>query len=345
MDDSIDNHVLRKYEIHEVVGSGAYGIVWKIENKETGKILALKKIIKAFNNEKDAVRTLREVTILEQLRGLPHIVTIYEVIQAVNNNDIYLIFEYVKSDLSVFLKEEKLDKEKIPQIVYQLLLALRDLHCRGLIHRDLKPSNILVDDQYQIKLADFGLARPARNSVVDESLMAMTDYVATRWYRSPEVLLGMNEYSEAVDVWALGCIMAELYLGSVLFRGSSTMEQLNLITGLLGMPSKATLKSFKCPEVYSPIRYTTPIESSELYKNLESIMPPEGFDLMLHLLDFSPIKRYSVGRALIHPYFKDVPGYLPTYQDISKGPLFLIFVAGLSLLRSRLKLPVHSYSR
>ncbi|XP_075591005.1 extracellular signal-regulated kinase 2-like [Dermatophagoides farinae] len=269
MDDSIDNHVLRKYEIHEVVGSGAYGIVWKIENKETGKILALKKIIKAFNNEKDAVRTLREVTILEQLRGLPHIVTIYEVIQAVNNNDIYLIFEYVKSDLSVFLKEKKLDKEKIPQIVYQLLLALRDLHCRGLIHRDLKPSNILVDDQYQIKLADFGLARPARNSVVDESLMAMTDYVATRWYRSPEVLLGMNEYSEAVDVWALGCIMAELYLGSVLFRGSSTMEQLNLITGLLGMPSKATLK----------------------------------------------------------------------------GPLFLVFVAGLSLSRSQLKLPLHSYSR
>lgn len=156
---SVEKHVTERYQILKKLGRGAYGIVWKAKDKKTGKVVALKKVFEAFQNSIDAQRTYREAMYLQELNGHHNIVRLLSIIRAYNNKDLYLIFEYMETDLHLVIRARILEPIHKTFITYQMLKALKYIHSAEIIHRDLKPSNLLIDTNCNIKIADFGLAR------------------------------------------------------------------------------------------------------------------------------------------------------------------------------------------
>ena len=176
-------------------------------DKRTREIVALKKNFDAFQNATDAQRTFREIMFLQELSGHENIIRLLNVIRAKNNRDIYLVFDAMEIDLHAVIRANILEEIHKQYIIYQILKCLKYLHSADILHRDLKPANILLNSECHVKVADFGLAR-SLSSEHNESAPVMTDYVATRWYRAPEILLGSTKYTKGVDMWSLGCILA-----------------------------------------------------------------------------------------------------------------------------------------
>ncbi|CAL6056921.1 Mitogen-activated_protein kinase [Hexamita inflata] len=205
-DEQIDQHVLRKYEILSKVGKGAYGVVWKAINRKTNEIVALKKIFSAFQNDTDAQRTFREIMFLQELNH-ENVIRLFNVLRAENDRDIYLVFEFMETDLHQVIRANILEDVHKTYVIYQLLKSIKYLHSGELLHRDLKPSNCLLNAECHMKLADFGLARSIHTDNPLQANPVLTDYVATRWYRGPEILLGSTKYTKGVDMWAVGCIL------------------------------------------------------------------------------------------------------------------------------------------
>ena len=235
--DEIDRHVLRRYEVVQKLGKGAYGIVWRATDKKTKDVVALKKIFDAFQNSTDAQRTFREVMFLQEMKGHEHIISLHNVLKADNDRDIYLVFEHMETDLHAAIRANILGDVHKQYIMWQALKALKFMHSANLLHRDMKPSNLLLNSDCLMKVADFGLARSFNiDGHDDDGDAVFTDYIATRWYRAPEILLGSNKYSTAVDMWGAGCILGEILAGKPVFAGSSTIQQLELICGLVGKP-------------------------------------------------------------------------------------------------------------
>lgn len=182
MGEEIDRHVLRKYEIQQKLGKGAYGIVWKTVDKKTRDTVALKKIFDAFQNSTDAQRTFREIMFLQEVNNHDNIIRLLNVLKAENDRDIYLIFEYMETDLHAVIRANILEDVHKQYIMYQLFKALKFMHSAELLHRDIKPSNLLLNSECQVKVADFGLARSM--ALMNKDLAdrpVLTDYVATRW--------------------------------------------------------------------------------------------------------------------------------------------------------------------
>lgn len=245
-DEQIDQHVLRKYEIIQRIGKGAYGIVWKAVNRKTNEIVALKKIFSAFQNDTDAQRTFREIMFLQELNH-ENVVRLFNVLRAENDRDIYLVFEFMETDLHQVIRAGILEEVHQQYIIYQILKALKYLHSGDLLHRDLKPSNCLLNAECHLKLADFGLARSVHCDDPSQGNPVLTDYVATRWYRGPEILLGSTQYTKGVDMWAVGCILGEMLLGSPIFPGTSIMNQLDRILEITGRPSQEDIEAINSP--------------------------------------------------------------------------------------------------
>ena len=223
MTEEIESHVLDKYEIIQKLGKGAYGIVWKATDKKYKNVVALKKVFDAFHNVTDSQRTYRECMFLQELNGHENIIRLRNIIKAENNKDLYLVFDFMETDLHHVIRAGILQDIHKQYIIYQTLKALKYIHSAELIHRDLKPSNILINSECHIKVADFGLARSVAAHGEDTNIK-LTDYVATRWYRAPEILLGSTSYSKAVDMWSVGCILGELIVGKPIFPGTSTLS-------------------------------------------------------------------------------------------------------------------------
>lgn len=297
--DDIEPHIYKKYEILERKGKGAYGIVWKAIERKTKKVVALKKVFDAFHNDTDAQRTFREIMLLQELDH-DNIVKLLNVIKAENNKDIYLVFEYMEIDLHHVNRSNILQDIHKVFIVYQICKCLKYLHSGEIVHRDLKPANILIDAECNVKVADFGLARSIR-SFDDESAPVMTDYVATRWYRAPEIVLGSCEYSKAVDMWSVGCILGELIVGKAIFPGKSTINQVELIIKLLGKPSSEELKQINSSADFTIIDSMNAKKKysfSQFFKGASK----EGLDFLRKTLCYDPRKRLTAEQALKHPY-------------------------------------------
>ncbi|KAM7071764.1 mitogen-activated protein kinase 15 isoform 3-T6 [Acridotheres tristis] len=272
--------VCRRYEIKRRLGKGAYGIVWKAIDRKTGETVAVKKIFDAFRNRTDAQRTFREIMFLQEFGEHPNIIKLLDVIQAENDKDIYLIFESMETDLHAVIKKGNLLKDIHKcYILYQLLKATKFIHSGNVIHRDQKPSNVLLDGQCCVKLCDFGLARSLCQLGEEQPSPALTEYVATRWYRAPEILLASRSYTKGVDMWSIGCILGEMLLGKPLFPGTSTMNQIEQILRVIPAPSPEDILALQSEYKASVINHM----SSRFH--CPSREPSLDFDVILPLGD------------------------------------------------------------
>ncbi|XP_010209573.1 PREDICTED: mitogen-activated protein kinase 15 [Tinamus guttatus] len=297
--------VAQHYEIRRRLGKGAYGIVWKAIDRRTGETVAVKKIFDAFRNRTDAQRTFREIMFLQEFGEHPNIIKLHDVIRAQNDKDIYLIFESMETDLHAVIKKGNLLKDIHKcYILYQLLKATKFIHSGNVIHRDQKPSNILLDADCFVKLCDFGLARSLCQMNEDQGNPALTEYVATRWYRAPEILLSSQSYTKGVDMWSIGCILGEMLLGKPLFPGTSTMNQIERILRVIPAPSAEDILAMQSDYRASVINRLSSRQRVTFEEILPSSTPLHALDLLKKLLVFNPDKRLTAEEALQHPYVK-----------------------------------------
>uniref|UniRef100_A0A669CG46 Mitogen-activated protein kinase 15 n=1 Tax=Oreochromis niloticus TaxID=8128 RepID=A0A669CG46_ORENI len=297
----VEEHISLKYDIKKRLGKGAYGIVWKAVDRQTGEIVAVKKIFDAFRNRTDAQHVY--LFFVQEFGGHPNIVKLLNVIRAQNDKDIYLIFEYMDTDLHAVIKKGTLLKDIHKRyVMYQLLKATKYLHSGNVIHRDQKPSNVLLDSDCVVKLCDFGLARSLNQIQEDSGNPALTEYVATRWYRAPEILLGSTRYTKGVDMWSLGCILGEMLLGKALFPGTSTINQIEKIMSAIPHPSPEDILAIKSEYGSSVIQRMLLKPQVPLEDLLQPSVPPDALDLLKGFLVFNPDKRLTAEQALQHPY-------------------------------------------
>ena len=300
-----------RYMIMKRVGDGTYGEVILATNKQTGEKMAIKRMKRKYYSW-DECMSLREVKSLRKLRH-PNIIKLKEVIR--ENDYLHLIFEFMEKNMYECMKDrpKPFPEQTVRNYSYQVLQGLAFMHKQGFFHRDMKPENIMITGDHA-KVCDFGLAREIR------SRPPFTEYVSTRWYRAPEVLLQSTSYNYPVDIWAMGCIMGELYMLRPLFPGSSETDTINKICSVLGTPSKETYSDgiklaaamrFKFPQ-YVPM-------------NLAQLMPTaskEAIDLMRDTMMWDPNKRPSASACLQYPYFQNTGGLEPpkAAPERSKGP-------------------------
>lgn len=281
------------YKLIKQVGDGTYGSVSKAINRKTNEVVAVKKMKRKFYTWEECMN-LKEVKSLQKLSH-PNIIKLREVIR--ERDQLFFIFEYMEYNLYQVMKdkEKPFSESKIRNWCHQVLLALAYMHSHGYFHRDLKPENLLVTRDV-VKVADFGLAREVY------SRPPFTDYVSTRWYRAPEVLLQASSYNAAIDMWALGAIMAELFTLSPLFPGESETDELYKICSVIGTPNNQTWPEGL--QLANSLRFNFP-ECPQTY--LSDIIPgasAEAIDLISALCSWDPCQRPTAIEALKHPFFQ-----------------------------------------
>ncbi|KAL5813254.1 hypothetical protein ACOSQ3_028204 [Xanthoceras sorbifolium] len=221
---------MEKYQLLNQVGAGSFGRVWKAFNKHSGEVVAIKILRKKFHSWEECL-SLEEIKSLCILKH-PNIVLLKEVIRVRDNNTLFFVFEYMEDNLLQVLRSRlcRFSENEVRHWCFQVLKGLCYMHEKGYFHRDLKPENLLVFKDL-IKIGDMGSAREINSS------QPCTDYVTTRWYRAPEVMLGLENYSFKVDMWAVGAIMAELFMFKPLFPGTNVPDQMLKICNVLGSPT------------------------------------------------------------------------------------------------------------
>ncbi|GAA0143596.1 non-receptor serine/threonine protein kinase [Lithospermum erythrorhizon] len=310
-----------RYRIEEVIGKGSYGLVCSAYDTHLREKVAIKKINDIFEHVSDATRILREIKLLRLLRH-PDIVEIKHILLPPSRRefkDIYVVFELMESDLHQVIKaNDDLTREHYQFFLYQLLRGLKYLHTANVFHRDLKPKNILANADCKLKICDFGLARVAFNDT--PTAIFWTDYVATRWYRAPELCGSFfSKYTPAIDIWSIGCIFSELLTGKPLFPGKNVVHQLDLMTDLLGTASPeaiARIRNEKARRYLSSMRKKKPIPFSQKFPNAD----PLALRLLERMLAFDPKDRPTAEEALADSYFKNLSRVErePSAQPVSK---------------------------
>lgn len=291
---------MNKYDVLGVVGEGAYGVVLKCKNKDTKEIVAIKKFKESEEDEVVRKTTLREVKILRIMRH-ENIVQLKEAFR--RKGKLYLVFEFVEKSMLDILEANPngVDTETVRVLTCQLARAIEYCHRHDVIHRDIKPENLLINPvDNSLRLCDFGFAR---TMTADSPL---TDYVATRWYRAPELLLGSTHYGKDVDIWALGCIMGELTDGQPLFAGESEVDQLFVIQKVLGPLTPEHMEMFLRNPRFLGIQFPDVSRPETLEKRYLRRMPKMQMQLLKGVLVMEPRRRLCARDTLRMPWFEGI---------------------------------------
>ncbi|KAL2833091.1 kinase-like domain-containing protein [Aspergillus pseudoustus] len=294
--------ITSRYTDLQPVGMGAFGLVCSARDQLTAQPVAVKKIMKPFSTPVLSKRTYRELKLLKHLRH-ENIISLSDIFIS-PLEDIYFVTELLGTDLHRLLTSRPLEKQFIQYFLYQILRGLKYVHSAGVVHRDLKPSNILINENCDLKICDFGLAR-----IQDPQ---MTGYVSTRYYRAPEIMLTWQKYDVEVDIWSAACIFAEMLEGKPLFPGKDHVNQFSIITELLGTPPDDVIQTI-CSE--NTLRFVKSLPKRERqplatkFRNADA----DAVDLLERMLVFDPKKRIRADQALAHEY-------LAPYHDPTDEP-------------------------
>lgn len=306
------NQEIYHYSTAGVVGNGSFGVVFQAKCLETNETVAIKKVLqdKRFKN--------RELQIIRMMEH-PNVVLLKHCFFSVTENDeryLHLVLEFIPSTVYKVCKEYARQQIRMPMIlvkayVFQICRAIGYIHSLGVCHRDIKPQNLLIDaETHTLKLCDFGSAKilnPGESNIA---------YICSRYYRAPELIFGATEYTSAIDIWSVGCVMAELMIGRPLFAGESGVDQLVEIIKVLGTPTKEDI--LKMNPNYNEFRFPQ-IKPHPWTKVFSPNVEPAAVDLVSSLLRYSPSKRATAVEALGHPFFDEIlqPGCkLPTGKPL-----------------------------
>lgn len=273
----------------------------------------------------DAKRMLREVRLMRQFNH-PNVVKLHDIMEPPSIEDfedIYIVTELMSTDLQKILySKTKLTEEQMQYLLYQLLAGMNYINSASVLHRDLKPSNLLIDIQTcNLQICDFGLARGVsgeqesfHNKPIEISNGAeaattdsqeYTEYVVTRWYRAPEIMLGFHAYDQAIDMWSIGCIFGEMLLLQPVFPGNDYIHQLKLIVKLLGRPPESDLWFISNQNAMNFMLQLPDYVAQNLHTKFQRLGNEHGLDLLSKILIFDPKRRLSIDQALRHSYIED----------------------------------------
>jgi len=296
----------------EKVGEGTYGVVYKGKDTRTGSIVAMKKIRLESEDEGVPSTAIREISLLKELQD-DNIVKLLDTLHY--DSKLYLVFEFLDNDLKRYQEamnaaRTPLNTQLIKKFTWQLCSGLVFCHSHRIVHRDLKPQNLLIDCDANLKIADFGLSR-----AFGIPLRTYTHEVVTLWYRAPEVLLGARQYSTALDMWSVGCIMAEMVLkGMPLFNGDSEIDQIFKIFRVLGTPDEHIWPGVSELPDYKP---TFPQWSPQPLPSAIPRLDEDGYDVLQQCLTYNQAHRISAKRMKRHPWFDSHRELLPK-KDLQK---------------------------
>ena len=289
------------------LGEGSYGIVYPAENIITKEKVAIKEMSILQGCFYDAKSIFREISLLRTLKGHPNIVSLeyIEMSTTETKNTIYLVFKLYETSLyKVIVSAQELTTRHLQYIMHQIIDAINYMHTAGMAHRDLKPDNILINSNCSIAICDLGLARSIQlisdtKDVHPEPLNNLSTYVVTRWYRSPELLLSCCTDGFAIDMWSIGCILAQLFLRSPLFYGETSLEVLYLINEVIGITNGPEYNWYATGTVFSNSRTKT---FQDIFKTLDS----DARDLLSKMLEVNPLARIKAAQALLHTFLRSL---------------------------------------
>lgn len=294
-----------RYVLQRIIGAGSYGMVIRAKDtRDNDRFVAIKRVNKEiFDEVVLAKRILREIQLLahfndENIIGLRNILTPKD---PEGFDHFYIVMDIMETDLKQVLRSgQALTEEHIKFFIYQALRALHVIHSAGVIHRDITPANILVNSNCDLKICDFGLAKEE-----NDHGEYMTDYVTMRWYRAPELVMEDKNYSAKIDVWGIGCILAELLGSRPLFQGKDRVNQLDKIVEVTGTPPESDIDAVGSPAARKYLKKKTPFPAPDWRKKYPSASN-EALDLLRRMLVFHPDKRISVLEAMRHPFLKNL---------------------------------------
>ncbi|XP_038559281.1 STKc_p38 domain-containing protein [Micropterus salmoides] len=299
--------VPERYTVLRSIGAGAYGTVCSATDQKTKEKVAIKKLHRPFQSLIHAKRAYRELRLLRHIQH-ENVISLIDVFTPDATLEkfqtFYMVMPFVAQDLGNIMKRRRLTDRVITYLFYQLLRGLKYIHSAGIIHRDLKPGNLAVNENCELKILDFGLARQTESE--------MTGYVVTRWYRSPEIIFNWMHYSQTVDVWSAACILAEMITGKVLFPGQDSIDQLKKILNVTGTPDFSLVQKMQSKDAQSYVQGLPP-QRKKNFKEVFPSMDENAVDLLEKMLMLDPETRLTAKQGLSHPF-------LAEYHDPESEP-------------------------
>ncbi|KAH8392646.1 hypothetical protein KR200_004604 [Drosophila serrata] len=293
------------YEIVGPLGAGSYGQVAIARVHGSSYHVAMKKLLQPFETSEHAKRVYREIRLLKHMDHV-NVIGLLDTFHPPSPNpnptmddlqQVYLVTNLMSEDLHSFTRRAELNNYEVKMILYKILRGIKYIHSAGVLHRDLKPGNIAINQNLEVRILDFGMARVLAQD--------MTDYVGTVWYRAPELLFCWKQYTKAIDMWSVGCILAELLMGRALFPSTHFLNQLELVLNFMGAPSKEFINRIEDNSARQYVeRY--PYREVLSFRQRFPHIDPVAVDLLEKMLEMIPDRRITADEAMNHPYLRDL---------------------------------------